>query len=267
MKILTFATLKGGAGKTMNAYNIAGVLAETHRILLIDVDPQCNLSSNCGIDVGDADLKTVKDIFVNLSDTQPAPEEVIFKHPIAELPGLDIIPSSIMLFDTEMNMVNVTGREYFLKYYIEDNREYLESHYDYIIIDTNPSMSIININAFYVADSIVLTSDVSTNSISGAELFCALWASKRRSLRKEDNIAALILCNYDGRTNLGKSLVEYSSDASFSERIVLDTVVPATVKLKNTEVEHRTVNLLYPNKSITKVFMSIIEELKERGVV
>ena len=86
-------------------------------------------------------------------------------------------------------------------------------------------------------------------------------------IEKRRHIAALILCNYDGRTNLGKSLVEYSSDASFSERIVLDTVVPATVKLKNTEVEHRTVNLLYPNKSITKVFMSIIEELKERGVV
>ena len=200
MKIITFATLKGGSGKTMNAFNIAGVLAENNRILLIDVDPQCNLSSNCGIDISDPKLRTIRDVLGKSSEQQSKPDEIIFQSPIQELSSLDIIPSSIMLFDTEMNMVNVTGRENFLKYYIDDYREYFENHYDYIIIDTNPSMSIININAFYVADSIILTSDVSTNSISGAELFCALWESKRKFLRKENNISALILCQYDRRT-------------------------------------------------------------------
>lgn len=267
MKTITFATLKGGSGKTMNTFNVAGILAESHNVLLIDVDPQCNLSSNCGIDTGDVNLKTVRDIFGNLSDNQPAPDEVIFKSPINDLPKLDIIPSSIMLFDTEMNMVNVTGRENFLKYYIDDYREYLENHYDYILIDTNPSMSIININAFYVADSIILTSDVSTNSISGAELFCALWNSKRKPLRKENNIAALILCNYDKRTNLGKSLIDYSSNAEFSQDLVLNTVVPSTVKLKNTEVEHQPVNLLYPKDEIKKVYDNIVYELKQKGVL
>ena len=62
MKIITMATLKGGAGKTMNTFNIAGILAEKHRVLLIDVDPQCNLSNNCGVDIADPDLKTVRDI-------------------------------------------------------------------------------------------------------------------------------------------------------------------------------------------------------------
>ena len=57
MKIITMATLKGGAGKTINTFNISGILAESNKILLIDVDPQCNLSSNCGMDVSDPDLK------------------------------------------------------------------------------------------------------------------------------------------------------------------------------------------------------------------
>lgn len=267
MKIITFATLKGGSGKTMNTFNIAGVLAESHKVLLIDVDPQCNLSANCGIDTGDADLLTVRDIFGNFSEDQPTPEQVIFKSPITDLPNLDIIPSSILLFDTEMNMVNVTGRENFLKFYFEDYREYLEKNYDYILIDTNPSMSIININAFYVADGIILTSDVSTNSISGAELFCALWNSKRKPLRKENNIAALILCNRDKRANLGKELIEYSSHAEFSKNLVLKTVVPSTVKLKNTEIEHQPVNLLYPKDEIKKVYDNIVSELKGRGIL
>lgn len=267
MKIITMATLKGGAGKTMNTFNIAGILAEDHNVLLIDVDPQCNLSNNCGVDIADPNLMTVRDIFGNLPEDQPDPQEVIFKAPIQDLPSLDVIPSSIMLFDTEMNMVNATGRENFLKYYIDDNREYLEKAYDYIIIDTNPSMSIININAFYIADSIVLTSDVSTNSISGAELFCSLWRSKRKPLRKENNINALILCNFDKRTNLGKDLIDYTKDASFSQEIILKTVVPTTVKLKNTEVEHQPVNLLYPKDEIRKVFDNIVAELKDKGVL
>ena len=268
MKIITFATLKGGSGKTMNAFNIGGVLAESHKVLLIDIDPQCNLSSNCGINTGDPNIKNVKDIFDNLSEKQPTPEKIIFKSPINDLPNLDIIPSSIMLFETETNIVSVEGRENFLRYYIlEDNKEYLESHYDYILIDTNPSMSIININAFFIADSIVLTSDVSTNSISGAELFCALWANKRKRLRKDNNVAALILCNRDKRANLGDELIEYSSNADFSKDLVLKTVIPSTVKMKNTEVEHQPVNLLYPKDEIKTAYDNIISELKQKGVL
>lgn len=106
MKIVTMATLKGGSGKTMNTFNISGILAEDKKVLLIDVDPQCNLSSDVGIDVSDPDVNTVRDIFGNLPESQPAPEQIIFKSPIKGLPNLDIIPSSIMLFQTEMDMVN-----------------------------------------------------------------------------------------------------------------------------------------------------------------
>jgi len=63
-KIITFATLKGGTGKTMNLFNLAGILAgKGKHILLIDLDPQCNLSANCGIDISDMTFTTVNDIF------------------------------------------------------------------------------------------------------------------------------------------------------------------------------------------------------------
>jgi len=266
MKIITMATLKGGAGKTINTFNISGILAESNKILLIDVDPQCNLSSNCGMDISDPDLQTVRDIFDNLPKSQPSAENIIYRSPIKDLPNLDIIPSSIMLFRTEMNMANKTNREHILEFFINNNHEYLEN-YDYILIDTNPSMSIININAFYVADKIILTSDVSTNSINGAELFCSLWDERREELYKDDNIAALIICNYDKRTNLGKNLIEYTSTAAFSQEIILKTVIPSTVKLKNTEVEHLPVNLLYPNDNIRKTYDAIIAELIDKEVL
>ena len=77
----------------------------------------------------------------------------------------------------------------------------------------------------------------------------------------------MILCNRDKRANLGNELIEYSSSADFSKDLVLNTVVPSTVKMKNTEVEHQPVNLLYPKDEIKKVYDDIVAELKERGVL
>lgn len=70
----------------------------------------------------------------------------------------------------------------------------------------------------------------------------------------------------DRRANLGNDLIKYSSEAEFSKDIVLKTVIPATVKLKNTEIEHKTINVLYPKAKITQIYINVIEELKERGV-
>ena len=268
MKIVTMATLKGGSGKTMNTFNLSGILAESHKVLLIDVDPQCNLTSNCGVDTSNLAIKTVKDIFDNLPKNQPSAEEVIVKSPIPELPNLDLSPSSILLFKTEKAMSTKNNREHILEYFINNNKEYLQ-RYDYIMIDTNPSMSIVNINAFYLADSIVLSSDISSNSISGAELFCALWEDDREELYKEDNVHALILCNVDKRSKLIDELTGYiKSDAySIPNDIIVDTIIPMTVKLKNTEIEHQPVNLLYPKDTIRSTYDNVIEELRVKGVL
>ncbi len=272
MKIITMATLKGGSGKTMNTFNISGILAEDNKVLLIDVDPQCNLTSNCGIDTSNLEIKTVRDIFDNLPKNQPTAEEIIIKSPIPELPHLDLIPSSILLFKTEKAMSTKNNREHILEYFVNNNKEYLKQ-YNYIMIDTNPSMSIVNINAFYLADSIVLSSDISSNSISGAELFCALWGDDREELYKEDNVRAMILCNVDKRSKLINELTEYikSDYYSIPNEIIVDTIIPMTVKLKNTEIEHQPINILYPKTepkdSIRIIYENVIEELKEKGVL
>ena len=63
MKIITMGTLKGGTGKTLNTFNIGGILAENSKVLLIDIDPQCDLTSNCGIDSSNTEVRTIRDIF------------------------------------------------------------------------------------------------------------------------------------------------------------------------------------------------------------
>ena len=269
MKIITMATLKGGTGKTLNTFNIAGILAENSKVLLIDIDPQCDLTSNCGIDSSNTEVKTIRDIFENLPNIQPAAKEVIMKAPIPELPNLDLIPSSILLFKTEKMLSTRSNKEHILDYFLQNNESYL-NQYDYIMIDTNPSISAININGFYVADSIILSSDISSNSISGAELFCALWEDTREEMaKKENNVRALILCNVDRRSNLINEIKGHllSENYSIPNEAIVNTVIPMTVKLKDTEIEHKPINILYPKEHIKKIYDSVISELKEKGVL
>ena len=273
-KVITFATLKGGAGKTMNLFNLAGIVAgRGKKILLIDVDPQCNLSANCGIDVADMGFTTVKDIFAKYQATeQPKAKDVIIRHPIKGLPTLDIIPSSILLFNVEESITILEGKTRILKNFINRNKKDLQE-YDYIFLDTNPSMSVFNINAFYVADAIIISTDVSSNSISGAELFCGLWDAKREQInetaevRKEDNIEALLIGNYSKRSNLSKELLEYVHTADFAKDIVMDTIIPATVQLKDTEVSHAPINILHKGDKAHQAYEDLANELIRKEIL
>lgn len=264
MKVISCGTLKGGTGKTMVTFNIAGVLAENYRVLMIDQDPQCNLSDSAGIDTADQDIKSVRDIYENPSRTNP--RDIIVKAPVEALPNLDIIPSHLRLTGTEMQLVSRAGREQILGHYIEDHMDVF-GEYDYIINDTNPSMGIINQNAFLAADSIILVSDVSRKAIQGAELFMYLWEESRANLRKADNVKALIINNFDKRLKLSSSLKEYYHDDEDFTNLLIDQPVPSRTKLKDTELEYAPINVLYPNSEECEAFRTIVKELFEKGVL
>lgn len=262
-KIITVGTLKGGTGKTTVTFNMAGILAVDHRVLLVDMDPQGNLSSDAGVDVADQLRKSLRDIFDN---SRTKPEDVIIREPVKGLPGLDIIPSHIKLTETEMRLANRAGREQILANWFEDNWMILNA-YDYIILDTNPSMGLLNKNAFYVADKIVLVSDVSMNAVQGVELFMYLWDETRVDLRKQENIAALVINNYDKRTNLAGEMKEYCAESEEILDILVDQPIPATVKMKETSLEHKPINMLYPNSTAHQAILTVIEELKQKEVL
>ena len=120
MKIIAFGTLKGGTGKTTVAYNIGGILAEEHKVLFVDMDPQANLSDNAGIDTTDQTGATIRDVFADPHHTKA--EDVITLAPMWQLPKLDIIASHIRLTATELHLVAVAGRERIIQKWVERNR-------------------------------------------------------------------------------------------------------------------------------------------------
>ena len=263
MIIVADGTLKGGTGKTSVLYNIAGILAEDHKVLLCDVDPQSNLSDNAGVDTADQDQMTIRDVFNDPVHTKP--EDVVVKAPMPELPNLDIIPSHIRLTETEHRLVSAAARENILKRWIKKHEDYFR-RYDYLLLDTNPSMGIINQNAFAAADAIILVSDVSRKALQGAELFTYLWGEVREAMQIEDNVKALVMNNYTKTTRLAKDLREYYSVHDEFGELLCDTVIPARVDIKNTELKFLPINLSAPKTDGCEAFRKLVEELKERGV-
>ena len=264
MKVIAFGTLKGGTGKTTVAFNIGGILAEEHKVLFIDVDPQCNLSDNAGVDTADQDGATIRDVFDNPNKVTAG--EVITSEPLWQLPNLDIISSHIRLTATELQLVSAPAREKILKKWIAKNKEAL-SQYDYIILDTNPSMGVVNQNAFMAADSIILVSDVSKKAIQGAQLFTYLWGEICESMDVEDNTKALILNNCDKRIGLTANIKEYYRDDEDFGKILMENSIPARVDVKNTEVQYLPINLTAPNSDACEAFRAVVAELKQREVL
>lgn len=269
MKIITFGTLKGGVGKTMLCFNIGGILSQLgKRVLVVDSDLQGNLTNNMGIDRTTTDLYTTYDIY-QMEHEQPKPENLVMAQPIERLPNLDIIPGSIFLHKAELNVASVAGREQILSNYLHDHKKFF-SQYDYILIDTNPSMSIINQNAFLVSNSILLVSDISMNAIEGAQLFIALWDEARRRLRIKNNIRGFIVNDFDCRNKLSADYMEFlrsGEDTEDLREILLDTVIPRNVRITESELAAVPISLYDIHSKGCDAIASLVDEMMEKHIL
>jgi len=264
VKIIAIANLKGGVGKTMLTVNLSAVLAEDFPVLLIDADPQSNATSGLGIDIASREYRSM--IHVLSEDGGVDAASVIMRSPIKELPLLDLLPSDLALTRTELQLVSYPSREQVLSRWINKNQGVL-AQYEYIFIDTGPNIGLINQNVLFVADSIILVTDISKNGQNGVEMLSEYWASLSSILNTKNNISALIVNNYDKRIRLSQELVEYFKNDEYFSCLLVNTVIPNRVALKDTEVDQEPINLLHPKHDSLVAYRSIIRELEEKGVL
>lgn len=269
MKIITFGTLKGGVGKTMLCFNVGGILSQLgHRVLIVDSDLQGNLTNNIGVDRTNPELYTMYDIY-DTDKEPPQPDRLILHSPNPSIPNLDMIPGSIFLHKAELKLSMVSGREQVLRGYFEDNAGYF-AQYDYILFDTNPSMSIVNQNAFLISDAILLVSDVSMNALEGAQLFIALWEESRRRLRCADNIRGFIVNDFDTRNKLGRDFLEYlrtGDGLSDIQALMLDTVIPRNVKITEAELAAKPISLYDIRSKGCEAIAELVEEMLAKEIL
>jgi chromosome partitioning protein len=246
LKVICWANLKGGTGKSMLCYNMAGIISEKtsrlfskdekgKRILVVDADPQGNVTNNFGINRLVSGIPTI----VNVFEDNFKAEKVIMK---TQTPNVSIIAGDLNFTHTELIINTMAGRELIFQRWLEDNYNYLESNFDYIFIDSPPSFNIICQNFYIVSNHIILVNDVSMNSIEGSEQFCALWRAIRLQLRLSDNISAFLINNSDKRIGLTKDFYEHVHNHPEIKYLVLDSIIPNDVRMKDSELLSKTIN-------------------------
>lgn len=227
-KVIAFAQQKGGVGKTTSTINLAAALMELgRRVLLVDLDPQGALSAGLGLNPLSLD-RTVYNVL---------------RHSTLELAqvvqitddGYHVAPANIDLAAAEIELVSEPGREYFLK----EKLKPLQGEYDYVLIDCQPSLGLLTLNALSAADRAILPVETEYFALRGMELLFGTIKKVQARINPELRIIGILPTKYDSRTIHAREVLEELRRAY--PDLLLKTVVPKTVKLPDSTVAGQSI--------------------------
>jgi len=252
--IFAFSNQKGGVGKTTTVLNLGACLAEMgHKILLIDLDPQANLTSGLGLKKDSFNLKGSLSIYNILLENKNFSN--VFK--ATKIKNLFLIPSSIDLAGAEIELVNKLSRESILKNAISSEI----SNYDFIFIDCPPSLGILTINALIACDRVIVPIQCEYFALEGLSQL-GKTIDLVKSINTGLQIGGVILTMFDARTKLSKS-VEKEVKGFFKEK-VFETVIPRNVKLSESPSFGKPISLYDKNAQGYISYKSLADEFAKR---
>ena len=221
-KIYMIGAMKGGVGKSVSVFNLAYSLQKRgKRVLAVDFDPQANLTTCFGAE--DVDV-AIGDLMMAVIEDEELTEREEY---IWERNGVDFIPSSIQLSAVEAKLRLEMGTEKMLAMILEP----LKGDYDYILIDTSPSLGALNINAMAAADEVIVTVNPQLLAMMGLQDFLKSVKKIKSRLNEKLNVAGILLTMCDARTILCKTITEQVAETFQGQIRIFESKIPNTVKV------------------------------------
>jgi chromosome partitioning protein len=251
-RVVAVCNQKGGVGKTTTTINLGAALAEQgRRVLLVDFDPQGALSVGLGIQPHDID-NTVYNLLMERDVTA---HDVLFK---TSVDGMDLMPSNIDLSGAEVQLVHEVGREYVLGGVLQP----LMPDYDMIMIDCQPSLGLLTINALACADSVVIPLECEYFAMRGVALLMETIDKVSRRLNPKLTIDGLLATMYDSRT-LHTREVLASMVNGFGDK-VFHTVINRTVRFPDATVAGEPITSFDSGSNGAHSYRELAKEVLER---
>ena len=218
--VIAFANQKGGVAKTTSTVNLGAALREHGlRVLAVDMDPQGNLTMSQGVDTEGLE-KSMYDVLVHRTPIR----DVIYER------ELDVAASTIDLAGAEMALAQMIGRERALQRALDPVRE----EYDYILIDTPPSLGLLTINALTASEGVIVPVQCEYLSLRGLLQLERTLEMIRENLNPQVHIKGILPTLFDARTHHGRESIEVLRE-NFGD-LVFDTVVRKTIKFAEAPV-------------------------------
>lgn len=246
-KIVAFLNQKGGVGKTTTCVNMAGYLAQMGRkVLLLDIDPQANASSNLGFEK-DSKPKTIYNVIVDDNTI----DEVIQK---TKVPNLDIIPSDVDLAGAEIELVQMNNREKVVRNILKK----VANNYDYICIDCPPSLGLITVNALTACDSVLIPIQCEYFALEGLSQLMYTIKLVKKHLNENIDVEGVVLTMKDNRSNLGQSVAQ--DITKYFGKKVYKTVIPRNIRLAEAPSFGEPICIYDPRCTGAMAYKSLTEE-------
>jgi chromosome partitioning protein len=254
-RVVAVANQKGGVGKTTTAINLAAslALAEQH-VLLVDIDPQSNLTSGVGLKGQAGQAGTVYEALTQTEDFSDPHAFIVH----STVKGLDLVPADRNLTGAEVELVGLDDRESRLR----GLTDALRTEYDYIFIDSPPSLGLLTLNGLVAADSVLIPLNCEYFALEGLAELISTLKRVRAALNPDLDIEGVLLTMYDERTNLGQQVAR-DIRGYFQEK-VFRTVIPRNIRLGEAP-SHGLPVILYDVKSRgAEAYLALAKEMLAR---